>query len=66
MDALAFARYQANFDVIKVLVEAGADLTAKNDEDYTPLHLASGHNSPEVLTILLDSGADTEARDSDG
>ena len=62
----AAARYQTNPEVIQVLVVAGADLNAKNDDDYRPLHLASGSNSEAALTLLLESGAGIEARERHG
>lgn len=47
-----------------LLIKAGADVKAKRDEDdYTPLHLAQTEGA---VNILLDAGADIEARSKDG
>ena len=32
----------------------------------TPLHIATGKNSLEMVSLLLDHGADIEAKDNDG
>ena len=45
------------------LLEAGADLEARNENGWTPLHKAarySGH--PGRIVALLKAGADLEAR----
>ena len=53
--------------VIKALVEAGADLEARNEKDVTPLHVAAGYSDiPAIVTALLKAGADLEARDERG
>lgn len=45
--------------MISLLVEAGADINARNGRSETPLHLASRHNAnPAVLAALLDAGAE--------
>ena len=52
--------------VIAALLDAGADIEARNDawEGATPLHEAVDSNkNPAVITALLDAGADIEARD---
>lgn len=50
----------------KVLVSAGASLTAKNDLGRTPLHSAAAYGSHEVTTLLLDHGAAIDATDTNG
>lgn len=44
--------------VISLLVEAGADVTARNDRGYAPLHGAASSNTPAVVAALLAAGAD--------
>ena len=44
--------------VISLLVEAGADVTARNDRGYTPLHGAASGSTPAVVATLLAAGAD--------
>lgn len=50
----------------KVLVDAGASLTAKNKLGRTPLHSAAAYGSHEITTLLLDHGAAIDVADTDG
>ncbi len=47
-------------DVIRVLVEAGADLTARTEFNRTPLHVALQFR-PEVVPLLRELGAQVDA-----
>jgi ankyrin repeat protein len=47
-------------DVVRVLVEAGADLTARTDFNRTPLHVALQFR-PELLPLLRELGAQVDA-----
>jgi len=49
---------------IKLLLDNGANVNAKNDRESTPLHWAVG--SEEKVRLLLDRGADINARQADG
>ena len=52
-----------NGDVIRLLLEVGADIEAKtNGESYTPLHLAVWGKSSGTIRALLEGGADANAR----
>ena len=48
------------------MIKAGADVNAQDNYDWTPLHYASALNFPQVVKLLVDNGADLEARDRDG
>ena len=47
---------------MQVLLDAGADVTARNEFGYTPLHEASLSINPAKIQVLLDAGADVTAR----
>ena len=49
----------------KVLLEAGASLSAVDDECWTPLHLAAVMGRTEVTKVLLEAGASLSAVDYD-
>ncbi|MEU9805004.1 ankyrin repeat domain-containing protein [Mycobacterium sp. NPDC050853] len=49
------------FDNAYQLIANGADVNARDNEDWTPLHAAAREDSPEVVKLLLDSGADINA-----
>lgn len=48
------------------LVNAGADINAKDNYDQTPLNLAVAGGYTEIALILLGAGADVGARDDNG
>lgn len=48
------------------LIEAGADVNAKDEASYTPLHRAADVGSLELAQLLLDHHADVGAVDKDG
>ena len=48
-------------EVARVLVEAGADVNATAAGGYTPLHLAASNGKRDVVTLLLQRGANREA-----
>ncbi len=51
---------------VKALVEAGADVTAVNEGDFTALHAATFRGLNEVVEYLVEQGADIDARDYRG
>ena len=59
-------RYSRDPAVFIVLLEAGADVEARNGHGQTPLHLAVQGKKPAVVSELVEAGADLNARDRDG
>ncbi len=53
-------------EAVQVLVEAGADVTAVNEANFTALHGAAYMGVNEVLEYLLDHGADIDGQDFRG
>jgi ankyrin repeat protein len=48
---------------VRVLLEHGADVTARDDSQSTPLHIASSARSPEIARLLIEHGADVNGLD---
>ena len=49
----------------KVLVEAGASLSAVNKQGSTPLHRAAWKENRDVTRVLLEAGASLSAVDNE-
>ena len=60
------ARSLSAEEAVKVLLEAGADINAVNEADFTALHGAAFRGLNEVIEYLVDQGADINARDFRG
>ena len=68
LTALHGASFQGSPALLKLLLDAGASVDAADDRGLTPLMMAvnSRTKSTEAVRILLDRGADTEAKDASG
>jgi ankyrin repeat protein len=53
-------------DLVRLLVEYGADANTRNYENTTALHDACYHEGVEVVRVLLNHGANVEAKDCQG
>jgi Ankyrin repeats (many copies) len=53
-------------DLAELLIAAGADIEARNEDGERPLHSAAFNGRPTVVKVLLAHGADVEARASFG
>lgn len=51
---------------VGLLLDHGANIEARNEEDDTPLMWAAEHGQTEVVRALLERGADVEARNKYG
>ena len=50
------------YEILELLLRAGADVNARGFNDWTPLHKAAAGNDIEACKILLRYGADPKAR----
>lgn len=66
--AVHVAAQGGHLDCVNILIEAGADVTVRDDEDRTPLLLAVKGNYADVAIALVKAGADpnTPYVDDDG
>ena len=53
-------------EIVKLLLDNGADVNVHDENGLTPLHNASLFKTSEIVEFLLDRGADIEARDNFG
>jgi ankyrin repeat protein len=60
------SRSQSAEEAVKVLVEAGADVNAVNEADFTALHGAAFRGLDEVIEYLVAHGANINAREYKG
>lgn len=60
---LSIATMRNNIEMVKKLIELGANINEINQKGHTPLHLASGWGKPEMVEFLLKNGANIKARD---
>lgn len=65
-NTLMDAAVEGEVDSVKVLLDKGADVNAKDNDSTTALMDAALGGYIEVVQVLLDAGADTDAKDSDG
>lgn len=62
MDAAA----EANIEILKKLILAGADLNLKSKSGQTALVLSVGRQAEDIALILINAGADSEIKDDLG
>ena len=55
--ALHLASYWGDSEIVKMLIEAGADVNAVNKDGETALYWASLKGHQEIIKILKEAGA---------
>ena len=63
--ALHAATYTNRGDVVRLLIQKGANVKATDDAGWTPLHLAASNGYVEIARLLLEAGADPNMRLAD-
>ena len=53
-------------DLVKLILQAGADPNARQQMGYTALHAAAAHDNVEMAQALLQAGADPALKSDDG
>jgi ankyrin repeat protein len=53
-------------EIVKLLLEAGADPNVKQERGFVPLHSAAANGSAAVVELLLKHGAHPDAKAEDG
>lgn len=64
--ALLYAYEKGARDIVKLLIEGGADITQANNAGQTPLHFAAKSAHKEIMRLLIESGGDINATDKTG
>ncbi len=60
---LFIATRAGNAAEVARLIDAGADIEARDIHDRTPIHIAALFGKTDVLQVLIDKGADVNSRD---
>lgn len=60
---LHHATFRRNEDVMKLLLDKGADVNAEDSIKRTPLHYAASNATEKVVTLLLNNKANVSAKD---
>lgn len=55
-----------DYDRVVTLVESGANINAKNDDDESLLHFAAMYGNTQITRFLLSNGADIHIVDDEG
>ena len=55
--------HYGKIETVRLLIEHGADVTAQDGSNMTPLHLASFSGTPGIVRLLLEHGACVTAQD---
>ena len=53
---------KGKIEIVTMLLDNGADIDSKTDDNNTPLMIASGSGRTEIVKLLLEKGADVNVR----
>ena len=57
-------QYWGNVEIVRMLIDAGADVNLKDNNGDTPLHIASSSLDLDLVLLLLNGGADPNVKDN--
>ncbi len=63
MSPLLYAARDGRMDIVRMLLDAGANINERDANDITPLIISITNNHPDVARFLIDRGADIKAVD---
>lgn len=63
---LHWACVDGDQEVIKLLLQKGAEVNAQSNEGYTPLHNAARRGNRLIVALLISNGASVNARSRNG
>ncbi|KAG5853713.1 hypothetical protein ANANG_G00029050 [Anguilla anguilla] len=66
MPALHEAVLSGNLECVKLLVKHGADVLQRDEDGWTPLHIACSDGYPRIARYLLSQGASADAENECG
>jgi ankyrin repeat protein len=61
---LHFAARHGTAEIVKLVIDAGADVNSKDYEGWTPLHYAALRENSSAINLLLAAGADPFIKDN--
>jgi ankyrin repeat protein len=64
--ALTVATIEGHAEVVRALLEHGAQVNSENNKGWTALRFAVSMDETEILHVLLDAGADANIADHEG
>ena len=65
-NALIYATDGGYINIVRLLLDKGADINVKDRYDATPLIIATENEDTDMVQLLLDRGANTNIQESDG
>lgn len=63
---LIYACLKSARDLVKLLLDNGADANLGNRKNRTPLHFAAESGNYQIISLLIDAGADVNCTDNNG
>uniref|UniRef100_A0A0G4FVH1 Uncharacterized protein n=1 Tax=Chromera velia CCMP2878 TaxID=1169474 RepID=A0A0G4FVH1_9ALVE len=66
LSVLSVACLVNSVDAVELLIDAGGDVNAADNEGRCPVHFAAEYSGTEIMSLLLQKGADVRALTNDG
>jgi hypothetical protein len=66
MTPLHYAAYNGHVEIVRLLLQNGADVNVRNKYGTTPLYWAASYGHVDILHLLVQNGADLESQANNG